>query len=244
MQLKGLAAIAAIAAVLGSALTAAAAASEPVGYLYDVQVTGTHRVTFSLPSKPLRLDFAYSETATWKETYKGVRVEVRTSEYGPERIDVRMEGRGTVTGLIKYGLSGPNIKSCSWSTNQPEPGSLSVSGTPSGTGYRLGLRTGRNTSRPPLRSANCSYYEANWARFTAAGVGPGGGLATGWVDTRSLSLTVDFRTPQQSGQLGFPLNRVTAGAGFVLNLKGKTKDQSGLRKSEGTARITFVPRPS
>lgn len=242
-QLRVLVLIVASAGMLGIPITAAHAA-EPVVHVYDVQVTGVLRATLSLPSKPLRLDFAYSETSRWTETYKGVRLEVETSEFGPERIEMRMAGKSTVAGSIKYGLSGPHIKSCRLSTNRPEPGSLSLSGTPSGTGYRLGVRTGRNTSRPALRSSNCSYYEGNWAKFTGSRVGPGEGIATGLVDTRSVTFTLDFRTPQQTGQLGFPLNRLTAGEGFVLNLKGKTKDKSGLKKSEGTARITFVPQPS
>jgi hypothetical protein len=249
-QLRVLVMIVASAGVLGISSTAAHAASEPVVHVYDVQVTGTLRPKLSLPSKPLRLDFGYSQTSKWTETYKGVRLEVQTLEYVEPTMAMRMsgKGKGTVTGSIKYGLFGPHIKSCGLSSNRPEPGSLNLVGSPyssSGAGsvtYKLVLITGRSATTPALRSSKCSFFEGNWAKFTGAPVGPDGGMATGYIDTRMLRFTVEFRTPQQTGQLGFPLNQLHAGAGFVLNLKGKTKD--GRKTSEGTARITFVPRPS
>ena len=67
-------------------------------------------------------------------------------------------------------------------------------------------------------------------------------MATGIIYTRAEALTADYRAPQQPGQLGFPLNRLETGAGFVLNLKGTTKN--GRKTSIGTTRIRFVPRPS
>lgn len=242
--------VAVSAAVLGSAITAAHAASEPVVYVYDVQVTGTFRAALSLPSKPLRLDFGYSQISKWTETYKGVRLEVQTSESGEPTMAMRMsgKGKGTVTGSIKYGLFGPHIKSCGLSSNRPEPGSLNLVGSPysssglSAVTYKLVLITGRSGKTPALRSSTCSFFEGDLAKFSGARVGPGGGIATGSIDTRALGFTVEFRTPQQPGQLDFPLDRLHAGAGFVLNLKGKTKD--GRKTGEGTARITFFPRPS
>ena len=223
-------------------------AKVPIVYVYDVQVTGTFRATLALPSKPLRLDFAYSEISKWTETYKGVRLEVRTSEDGEPRIEMKMSGKGTVLGSIKYGLSGPHIKSCGLSSNRPEPGSLSIGGSPystSGPGavtYALRVYTGRSGTTPALRSSTCSYFEGNGAKFSGARVAPGGGTATGAIDTRRLTSTVEFRTPQQPGQLGFPLNHLHTGTGFVLDLKGKTT--AGRKVSEGTVRIRFVPRPS
>jgi hypothetical protein len=243
-QLAAVATIVAGAVLLGFAVKAASAASDPIVHVYDVQITGAHRSTLSLPSKPLRLDFAYAETATWAETYKGVRLEVRTSEFEPARVELRMAGNSTVAGNIKYGLSGPHVKSCGSTTHRPEPGSLGLWGTPNTNGYRLDLRTGRNTSRPLTPSAGCTFLEGNMAKFANARVGASGDIATGWIDTRSVVLTLEFRTPQQPGQLGFPLNRLTTGAGFVLNLTGSTRDMSGRKVSRGTARIAFVPRPS
>jgi hypothetical protein len=248
-QLSLLAVIVASTALLGFAATAAQAA-EPIVHIYDVQITGTFRAALALPSKPLRLDFGYSQTSRWTETYKGVRLEVQTSEYGEPTMAMRMsgKGKGTVTGSIKYGLFGPHIKSCGLSSNRPEPGSLNLVGSPyssSGPGsvtYKLVLITGRSGKTPALRSSTCSFFEGDLAKFSGARVGPGGGTATGSIDTRALGFTVEFRTPQQPGQLDVPLDRLHAGAGFVLNLKGKTKD--GRKTGEGSARITFVPRPS
>ena len=241
------------AAVLGTAVAAAYPAAEPVVHVYDVQVTGSVRTTFSLPSKPLPLDFGWSETSTWTETYKEVRLSVQTPEYLPEpTVEMKLEGKGTITGSIKYGLSGPRSKHCEWRTTRPEPGYLRLSGTPytsSAPGakrYQLDLVTGRQrTGRQPPRPISCSYYEnPRWAKFSGVRVASGKAVAAGWVDTRSVSFTLELSAPQQTGQLGFPLDRLSAGAGFVLNLKGKTRQQSGRFVSEGTARITFVPRPS
>ncbi len=235
------------AAVLGTAASAASVVSEPVVHVYDVQVTGTHRATLSLPRKPLRLDFAYALTSRWTETYTGVRIEVRTAEFGEPTIEVKNESwrasKGTVKGSIKYKLSGPHIKSCSWSTNRPEPGSLLLSGR-SSRPAQLHLTSGRQTSGLPLRPANCAYYEGNLAKFAGARIGPSGGVASGYIDTRTVRFALEFGTPQQAVQLGFPLSPLNAGTGFVLNVKGKTKDQAGRHTSEGTVRIKFVPRPS
>jgi hypothetical protein len=217
-------------------------------HVYDVRVVGVLRTTSSLPGKPRPLDFAYSETSRWTETYTGVRLEVRTSEFGEPTIEMRMEGKGTIAGTIKYELSGPRVKSCDWRTNRPEPGFLRLAGLPytsaasDGVMYRLNLLTGRQNSN--LRPSKCTYIEANFAKFAGATVGPGGGTAEGYLDVRRIVFQMKLTTPQQAGQLGFPLDRLHAGEAFVLDLKGKTKDHSGLRKSEGSARITFVPRPS
>jgi hypothetical protein len=247
-QVGWLAVLVVSAALLGFAVTAARAASAPVVYVYDVQVNGTLRATLGLPSKPLRSDFAYTEISKWTETYKGVRLEVRTSEFGEPRIEMKMAGKGTVTGSIKYGLSGPHIKSCGLSSTRPEAGSFNLGGNPysaSGQGavtYALRLYTGRSGNAPALRSSRCSYFEGNAAKFSGTRIASGDGMATGYIDTRRLTFTVEFHTPQQPGQLSLPLNRMHTGAGFVLTLKGKTK--GGRKSSEGTARITFVPRPS
>jgi len=246
-QLKVLVTISVSAAVLGTAASTASVGSEPVVHVYDVQVTGTHQATLSLPRKPLRLDFAYTLTSKWTETYKGVRLEVRTAEFGEPTIEVRNESwrasKGTVAGNIKYKLSGPHIKSCSWSTNRPEPGSLLLAGR-SSRPAQLNITSGRQTSGLPLRPSNCAYYEGNLAKFAGARIGPGGGVAAGYIDTRAVRFALEFGTPQQAGQLGFPLSALDAGTGFVLNVKGKTKDQAGRHTSEGTVRIKFVPRPS
>ncbi len=237
-------------AIVGST---ASATSEPVVRMYDVQVIGVLHTTFSLSSKPLPLDVAWSEISTWTETYKGVRLSVQTLEYLPEpALEMKIEGQGTVTGSIKYGTSGPHSQSCVWRTSRPEPGYLRLSGTPypsSAPGarrYQLDLVTGRQrTGRQPLRPRSCAYYEnPRWAKFSGVRMGPGDGTAAGWVDTRATSFNLELRAPQQAGQLGFPLDRLSSGAGFVLNLKGRTKQQSGRFVSEGSARITFVPRPS
>jgi hypothetical protein len=95
-----------------------------------------------------------------------------------------------------------------------------------------------------LRPSNCAYYEGNLAKFAGVRIGPGGGVAAGYIDTRAVRFALEFGTPQPAGQLGFPLNPLNAGTGFVLNVKGKTKDQAGRHTSEGTVRIKFVPRPS
>jgi hypothetical protein len=231
------------------AVTAALAAAEPVVHVYDVEVTGALRTTFSLPAKPLPLDIGWSETARWTETYKGVRLEVRTPEDAAPWIEMGMLGKGRVTGSVKYGLTSRH-KSCGLSTNRPEAGLVRLLGTPYASSapgarrYRLFLATGRSATTPPLRSSTCTYFQGGWAKFTGVRVGPGGGTATGYIDARKVSFEVEFRTPQQPGQLGFPLSRLNAGAGFALDLRGKTREQSGRLVSEGTARITFVPRRS
>lgn len=234
--------------MLGTAVAAAWAASEPVVYVYDVQVTGTLRASQSLPSKPGPLDFAYSEISKWTESYKGARLEVQTSEIGEPTIALTLSGKGTVAGSVEYGLSGPRIKSCGLGSNRPEPASLNIGGSsygnagPGAATVQLRFYSGRSSRAPVLRSSKCSYIAGNSAKLTGARVGTGGGTATGSIDTRRLTFTLEFRTPQQPGRLGFPLNRLQAGSGFVLDLKGKTRD--GRRTSEGTARIAFVPRPS
>lgn len=246
-QLKVLATITVGAAVLGTAASATSVASEPVVHVYDVQVTGTHRTTLSLPNKPLPLDFAYSQTSKWTETYKGVRLEVRTTDFGEPTVDMRNESwlptKGTVKGSIKYTLSGPRIKKCVWSTNRSEPGSMLLSGR-SSSPAQINFTSGRRTDRQPLRPSNCAYYEANLAKFAGARIGPGEGIAAGYIDTRAVRLLLEFGSPQKVGQLEFPLSPLEAGTGFALSVKGKTKDQAGRHTSEGTVRITFVPRPS
>lgn len=158
---------------------------------------------------------------------------------------MRMEGKGTITGTIKYALSGPRVKSCDWRTNRPEPGYLRLSGiaytssAPGAKSNTLNLLTGRQHSQ--LRPTRCSYIEGNWAKFSRAPIEPGEGLATGYLDTRKVVLALELPPPQQAGLLAFPVDHLHAGEGFVLDLNGKTKDHAGLRKIEGTARITFVP---
>ena len=142
----------------------------------------------------------------------------------------------------------PGVKSCDWRTNRPEPGYLRLSGiaytssAPGAKSNTLNLLTGRQHSQ--LRPTRCSYIEANWAKFSRAPIEPGEGLATGYLDTRKVVLALELPPPQQAGLLAFPVDHLHAGAGFVLDLNGKTKDHVGLRKTEGTARITFVPQPS
>jgi hypothetical protein len=229
-------------------LASAAHAATPVVHVYDIQVTGVFRVVYSLPSKPLPLDFGYSELSSWTETYPGARLEVQVSEFAPEQIQLRLDGKGTIKGKTSYSVSGPRIKSCGWKSTRSEPGSLTLFGNPrtpaasGGVAYRIDLRTGRNIGAVPQHPAGCTYYEGNWAKFADVHVGPSGATANGTVDTRSVALVVELPTSQRPGALGFPLNRLYAGGGFVLTAKAKTKDQSGRKLSEGTVRITFTPR--
>jgi hypothetical protein len=235
-------------AVLGLAVPAGGAESASVVHVYDVQVKGVYRVTLALPSNPRPLDFGYSEASSWTETYRGVRLEVVTSELTPDRIELKLSGNGTIAGKIDYRVSAPGGKNCAWSSSRSEPGELFLGGFPyaaSGPGsvtYRLNVRTGRRLSSVPKVPTTCTYYEAAWAKFDNAPLGTGGAVASGSILGRSTTLVVELRKPQQPGQLAFPLNRLHAGAGFVLNVKGKTTDTSGRRTSEGTVRITFVPR--
>jgi hypothetical protein len=115
---------------------------------------------------------------------------------------------------------------------------------PGATRYRLDLATGRRIGgRKPVRPAGCPYYE-NPRSVELAGLRVASGVsASGRVDTRATSYTLQLSRAQQPGRLDFPLDRLSAGAGFVLVLKGKTRQQSGTI-SEATARITFVPRAS
>ena len=235
-------------ALLGLGFSAGLASSASVVHVYDVQVKGVYRVTLALPSKPLPLDFGYSEASSWTETYKGVRLEVVTSEFTPDRIELKVSGKGTVAGKIDYRVSGPGGKNCAWSSTRSEPGELFLGGFPytaSGPGsvtYRLNVRTGRRLGSVPKVPTTCTYYEANFAKFDDAPLGAGGAVASGSILSRSTTLVAELRKPQRPGQLAFPLNRMHAGAGFVLNVKAKTTDTSGRRTSEGTVRITFVPR--
>jgi hypothetical protein len=237
--------LAIVAGAVGLGVAVAQAASEPTVHLYDVTVSGALRTTFSLPAKPLPLDLAWSETSTWKETYPGVRLELQTSEFGSEQITMKLAGKGTITGSMKYVVSGPRLKTCGWSTTKSESAALRLWGTPYSTGattYRLDLETGRpRTGRQPLRPPSCQYFEGKSATIIGLPVGPGG-VVDGSIDTRAVRLTAMFNTPQQTGQLSFPLNRLTAGAGFVLKLRAKTKAQAGRLVSEGTAQVAFVPR--
>ena len=111
---------------------------------------------------------------------------------------------------------------------------------------QLSFTSGRQTDRQPLRPPNCAYFEGNLAKFAGAPIGPGGGVAAGYIDTRAVRFLLEFDDPtqQKAGQLDFPLGPLEAGTGLVLNVKGKTKDQSGRHTSEGTVRITFTPRSS
>ncbi len=237
-------------ALLGFAVTTARAASNPVVRVYDVQVTGTFRSTLSLPTNPLGGDFAYSEVSKWTETYRGVRLDVQAPEFGDSKIEMRMsgKGKGTVTGSIEYSLSGPRLKSCALRSKRSEPGSLSIGADPYrslGQGavtYELHLSTGRSGNTPALPSSKCSYFAGNGARFSGTRVGSGGDVATGYIDSRRLTFAIELHTPREPGQLGFPLNRLHAGAGLVLALRGKT--EVGRKLSEGTVRIRFVPRPA
>jgi hypothetical protein len=236
--------------VLGFVAVAGTARSATVTHVYDVRVTGVFRVTLARPSDPRPLDFGYSQTSTWTETYERVRLEVRASEFTPELIDLRMTGAGTVKGRISYHVSGPGSRSCAWETSRSEPGALTLSGSgytasaPGPVTYRLNLSTGRRLGSVQPSPADCTYYEGHSAKLANTSVGPGGGKAEGSVDSRSALLVAEYRKPQRPGRLAFPLNRLYAGAGFVLSLKGKTRDHGGRRTSEGTARITFVPRSS
>jgi hypothetical protein len=245
--MRALAIIVACGASLGLFAPAVQAAT-PVVHVYDVQVTGVFRVVYSLPSKPLPLDFGYSERSSWTENYPGVRVEIEISEFAPEQVELRMDGKGTIKGKTTYSVSGPRIKGCGWKSTRSEQGSLTLFGNPrtpaapGGVAYRLDLRTGRNIGAVPQHPADCTYYEANWAKFAGVPVGPSGAVGSGTVDTRSVALVVELDKSQRPGAFGFPLNRLYAGAGFVITVKAKSKDQSGRKPSEGTARITCTPR--
>jgi hypothetical protein len=243
-----LVAIAAGIVVLGTSTAAARPGAEPVVHLYDVRVAGVLRTTFPLPAKPLPLDVGWSETTTWTETYAAVRVTVNTIEYLPEpTIDADAEGKGTIAGTIAYRTSGPRVKACEAKTTRSEPAFLRLSGdaySAGATRYRLSLATGRRIGGKQVRPLGCTYYGNPRAIDVAQlRVASGAGRASGRVDTRATSYTLQLSRTQQPGKLDFPLDRLSAGAGFVLVVKGKAKQASGT-VSEGSARITFVPRAS
>jgi hypothetical protein len=238
-------------AVLGTSTAAARPAAEPVVRLYDVRVVGTLRTTFPLPAKPLPLDVGWSETSTWTESYAGVRVTVSTADYLPEpMVDADAKGKGTIVGATTYRTSGPRSKACVAKTTRSEPAFLRLSGNPYSTSapgatrFRLDISTGRRLGgRKPVRPAGCPYYEnPRSVELERLQVASGGGQASGRVDTRATSYTLQLARTQQPGRLDFPLDRLDAGAGFVLVLKGKVRQPGTI--SEGTARITFVPRAS
>jgi hypothetical protein len=231
------------------------AADSPEVHVYDVKVSGVLRTRFTLEDK--LSDVIWSEVAAWTATYEGVRLNLQTftvqypaENRTEERVHMSLDGRGKIAGTIKYrNASG---KLCGWQTDRPDPGGLRVRGTPyeeSAPGpvrYRLELSSWPSVNRPPVRIAGCTYYgDPRLAKFDRVAIGAGGGgVGSGWIDTRKVQLQLDFPSLQQSGQPGFPVDRLHAGAGFVLELRGKTKKPFGAFLSEGSVRVVFQPHRS
>jgi hypothetical protein len=231
---------------------ASSAADSPSVRVYDVRITGVLRTRFTLQDKPFGV--IWREVATWTETYTGVRLNLQTftvqvlpENRTEELIHMKISSPGKITGSIKY--TNASRKQCGWQTTAPDPGRLSLTGTPVDEAvfgparYQLVLYSGPsvNPQRPQLY--NCTYYgNPRDADFVGVQIGGDGAIGTGAVDTRSVLLRLEFRTSQGGGKLSFPLDRLYAGKGFVLELKGLTKKPFGAFVSEGTARIAFVPR--
>ena len=241
-----LTAILACAAVLGTAASAASTASEPVVHVYDIRVTGTFRHTFSIHAG--RLVSSYAETTSWSETYRGVRIEVLTSVYGDPMIEVRnaswQKAKGTIAGSIKVTTVNAFGKRHGCSSSSPEPGALALTGqwTPYGASYLFHIATGRSPNNPKASPPNCIFEPGGAAHFTRTR--PDGGTESGRIANRSA--TLDLRLPtSKPGQPGLPLDRLQAGTGFAIGFRAKSRTRSQFEPSatEGTARITFVPRP-
>jgi hypothetical protein len=228
------------------------AADSPEVRLYDVKVSGVLRTKFALHDK--LSDVIWSEVASWTATYEGVRLELQTltklypaENRAEEDVFMSLDGRGKITGTIKY--QNASGKLCGWRTDRPVPGMLRISGTPhdeSAPGparYSLTLGSWQSGNPPPVRIPGCTYHgDSRMAEFDRVTIGAG--VGSGWIDTRVGQLELEFRSPQHGSEMGFPLNRLRAGAGFVLVLEGRTKKPFGAFLSEGSVRYVFQPHGS
>ena len=234
-----------VAAVLAASGPAARMATPkvPTPKLYDVRITSSLETTWIDHGCGLGCEDGYNGTQTRTLTVKGLRVTFRDKGFtlaGSIDVQGRKSGVQTTAWDHRTRFCGPE-----------KPIVKTLTAVDVQAGYHLKqksapvlLITSGSAGPPKGDPITCSSN----TQIVPLATRIGGSLVRAQLTDSYVSLAI--KLPRTAGgKLGFPLDRMAAGKGFMLTLSGKSvSDQQDvkLKKQEtvttGSVRIVFTPR--